>query len=40
MGLSDLYGPLGESGAAAVEMGGVQLHPGALRAYKETGFIA
>ena len=39
-GLSDLYGPLGEGGAAALEMGGVQLHPGALCAYKEAGFIA
>ncbi|MBI2358658.1 MAG: TAXI family TRAP transporter solute-binding subunit [Deltaproteobacteria bacterium] len=39
-GLADLYEPLRFKGPAALEMGGVPLHPGALRAYKETGLIA
>lgn len=39
-GLGNLYEPLRVKGAAALEMGGVQLHPGALRAYKEAGLIA
>jgi hypothetical protein len=38
-GLADLYEPLRSKGTAALEMGGVPLHPGALRAYKETGLI-
>lgn len=39
-GLADLYDPLRSKGPAALEMGGVSLHPGALRAYKETGLIS
>lgn len=37
-GLKDLYEPLPSKGAAALEMGGVPLHPGALRAYREAGW--
>jgi TRAP transporter TAXI family solute receptor len=39
-GLADLYEPLRLKGAAALQMGGVSLHPGALRAYKEAGLIS
>lgn len=39
-GLDDLYEPLRSKGPAALEFGGVPLHPGALRAYKEAGLIA
>ncbi|MBI2087690.1 MAG: TAXI family TRAP transporter solute-binding subunit, partial [Deltaproteobacteria bacterium] len=39
-GLADLYDPLRSKGPAALEMGGVSLHPGALYAYKETGLIS
>jgi len=38
-GLKDLFEPLRSKGAAAFEMGGVTLHPGALRAYKEAGWL-
>jgi TRAP-type uncharacterized transport system substrate-binding protein len=38
-GLADLFEPLRSHGAAAFEFGGVPLHPGALRAYKEAGWI-
>ncbi len=38
--LAPLYEPLRSEGAAALEIGGVKLHPGALRAYRETGFIS
>jgi hypothetical protein len=38
-GLSDLFEPLRSHGAAAFEFGGVPLHPGALRAYREAGWI-
>jgi len=38
-GLKDLFEPLRTKGAAAFEFGGVQLHPGAIRAYKETGWL-
>jgi TRAP transporter TAXI family solute receptor len=38
-GLRDLFEPLRTKGAAAFEMGGVPLHPGALRAYKEAGWL-
>lgn len=38
-GLANLYEPLRLKGAAALQMGGVSLHPGAIRAYKEAGLI-
>ncbi len=39
-GLKDLFEPLRSKGAAAFEMGGVALHPGARRAYRESGWIS
>jgi TRAP transporter TAXI family solute receptor len=38
-GLKSLFDPLRAKGAAAFEFGGVPLHPGANRAYKETGWL-
>ncbi len=38
-GLKDLFAPLKTQGAGALEFGGVPLHPGALRAYKATGWL-
>jgi uncharacterized protein len=38
-GLRDLFEPLRSQGAAAFEMGKVPLHPGALRAYREAGWL-
>jgi uncharacterized protein len=38
-GLKDLFEPLRRQGAAAFEFGGVPLHPGAIRAYRETGWL-
>ncbi|HLQ93560.1 MAG TPA: TAXI family TRAP transporter solute-binding subunit [Xanthobacteraceae bacterium] len=40
VGLSDLFAPLRSRGPAALEYGGVPLHPGALRAYREAGLVA
>jgi hypothetical protein len=39
-GLDDLLQPLRSQGRAALEFGGVPLHPGALRAYRELGLLA
>jgi uncharacterized protein len=39
-GLPDLFVPLRSKGPAALEFGGVPLHPGALRAYREAGLLA
>jgi len=39
-GLKELFEPLRSKGATALEMGGVPLHPGALRAYQEAGWSA
>jgi len=39
-GLKDLFEPLRTQGAAAFEFGGVPLHPGALRAYREAGWLS
>jgi hypothetical protein len=39
-GLPDLFAPLRLQGPAALEFGGVPLHPGALRAYREAGLLA
>jgi TRAP transporter TAXI family solute receptor len=38
-GLKDLFTPLRTQGAAAFEFGGVALHPGAVRAYREAGWL-
>jgi hypothetical protein len=38
-GLKDLFEPLRSHGAAAFEFGGVELHPGALQAYREAGWL-
>jgi TRAP transporter TAXI family solute receptor len=38
-GLQDLFAPLRLQGPAALEFGGVPLHPGALRAYREAGLV-
>ena len=39
-GLKDLFEPLRSQGPAALEFGGVTLHPGALAAYREAGLLA
>jgi len=38
-GLDELFQPLRSQGSAALEFGGVPLHPGALRAYREAGLL-
>jgi uncharacterized protein len=38
-GLKDLFEPLRTRGVAAFEFGGVPLHPGAVRAYREAGWL-
>ncbi len=38
-GLKDLFEPLRTKGATAFEFGGVPLHPGAIRAYNEVGWL-
>ena len=38
-GLKDLFEPLRSKGAASLEFGGVPLHPGAIRAYREAGWL-
>jgi uncharacterized protein len=38
-GIKNLFEPLRSRGAGALEFGGVPLHPGAVRAYKETGWL-
>lgn len=37
--LAPLFEPLRVAGAAALEISGVKLHPGAVRAYRETGYL-
>ncbi len=39
LGLDELFQPLRSEGPAALEFGGVKLHPGALAAYREAGFL-
>ncbi len=39
-GLKGLFAPLRAKGASALEFGGVPMHPGAIRAYKETGLLS
>jgi uncharacterized protein len=38
-GLKDLFEPLRTKGAAAFEFGGVALHPGAMKAYRDLGWL-
>jgi hypothetical protein len=38
-GIKDLFEPLTTQGAAAFEFGGVALHPGAARAYRDLGWF-
>ena len=38
-GLKELFEPLRTQGAAAFEFGGVALHPGAVKAYREMGWL-
>jgi TRAP transporter TAXI family solute receptor len=38
-GLKNLFEPLRTKGAAAFEFGGVELHPGAVKAYREMGWL-
>jgi len=38
-GVAALFEPLGADGAAALEFGGVALHPGALAAYRSAGLL-
>ena len=38
-GLKDLFEPLRTQGASAFEFGGVALHPGAIRAYRDAGWL-
>ena len=38
-GMEELFQPLRSQGPAALEFGGVALHPGALRAYREAGLL-
>lgn len=38
-GLADLYRPLRNKGPEALELEGVRLHPGALRAYRDAGYL-
>ena len=38
-GLNGLFEPLRIEGRAALEFGGVPLHPGAVRAYTEAGWL-
>jgi len=37
--MEELFEPLRSQGRAALEFGGVPLHPGALRAYREVGLL-
>jgi TRAP-type uncharacterized transport system substrate-binding protein len=38
-GLGELFQPLKTEGASALEFGGVPLHPGAARAYRDAGLM-
>jgi TRAP-type uncharacterized transport system substrate-binding protein len=38
--VGELFQPLRSQGPAALEFGGVPLHPGALQAYREAGLLA
>ena len=39
-GLGDLFEPLRTEGTAALEFGGVPMHPGAIQAYRDAGFLS
>ena len=39
-GLKDLFEPLRSKGVTAFEFGGVQLHSGAIRAFRESGWLS
>ncbi|MGH6769370.1 MAG: TAXI family TRAP transporter solute-binding subunit, partial [Xanthobacteraceae bacterium] len=39
LGLGDLFPPLRQEGARALEFGGVTLHPGAANAYRDAGLL-
>jgi len=39
-GLGDLYEPLRSDGQAALEFGGAPMHPGAVQAYKDAGYLS
>jgi TRAP transporter TAXI family solute receptor len=39
-GLGELFQPLRSEGASALEFGGVPLHPGAARAFRDAGLLA
>jgi TRAP transporter TAXI family solute receptor len=39
-GMNDLFLPLRSQGRAALEFGGVPLHPGALQAYRDAGLLS
>ena len=39
-GLGDLYEPLRSVGQAALEYGGAPMHPGAVQAYKDAGYLS
>ena len=39
-GLADLFEPLRTQGSTALEFGGAPLHPGALEAYKNAGYLS
>ncbi len=39
-GVAALFEPLRSDGAAALEFGGVALHPGAVAAYRAAGLLA
>ena len=39
-GLDQVFEPMRTDGAAAVEFGGVPLHPGAVQAYKDLGYLS
>ena len=39
-GLGNLFEPLRSDGASALEFGGAPLHPGALQAYRDAGYLS
>lgn len=39
-GLGDLFEPLRRGGASALEFGGAPLHPGAVEAYRDAGYLS
>ena len=39
-GLDSIFDPLKSDGTAAIEFGGTPLHPGALQAYRDAGYLS